>query len=133
MKQFVILCLLAAVVTAPFRAQAADAGLNTAGKKGAIVGKAALYGFGGGLVVGVASQVFKRKTKNIFLFGSLGLYAGIALGLYVISTGGKESTYDGPDTYEDYMGSLHKPEVNPTLMTAPPAGDMRVSLFNVSF
>jgi hypothetical protein len=73
-----------------------------AGKRGKVVGKAALYGFGGGLVVGVASQAFKKKTKNIFLFGSLGLYAGIALGIYVITTSRGPAPYEGPDTYEDY-------------------------------
>jgi hypothetical protein len=77
--------------------------LNTTGKRGKLVAKSALYGFGGGLVVGLASQVVKRKTRNIFVCGSLGLYAGIILGLYVInSTGGGKAPYEGPDTYEDY-------------------------------
>jgi len=73
-------------------------------KRAKIVGKAALYGFGGGLVVGVASQVFHKKPKNIFMFGSLGMYAGILLGLYVISTSQGPAPYEGPDTYEDFNG-----------------------------
>ena len=82
---------------------AASETLNTTGKRGKIVAKSALYGFGGGLVVGLASQVVKRKTRNIFVFGSLGLYSGIILGLYVINTSGSGSApYEGPDTYEDY-------------------------------
>jgi hypothetical protein len=76
--------------------------LNLAGKKAKVVGKAAIYGAGGGLIVGMASQVFKKKAKNIFVFGSLGLYAGILLGVYVISTHSGPAPYEGPDTYEDY-------------------------------
>lgn len=83
-------------------ARAASESLDVAGKRAALVGKAAVYGAGGGLVVGLASQVFKKKTKNIFLFGSLGLYAGILVGIYVISSPRGSSAYEGPDTYEDY-------------------------------
>jgi hypothetical protein len=86
----------------PMAAHAENSQLNYAGKRAKIVGKAALYGFGGGLVVGVASQAFKKRAKNVFLFGSLGLYAGIALGIYVISTSRGPTPYEGPDTYEDY-------------------------------
>jgi hypothetical protein len=67
-----------------------------------VVGKAALYGWGGGLVVGLASQVFQRNAKNVFLFGSLGMYAGILLGIYVISTSPGPAPYEGPDTYDDF-------------------------------
>ncbi len=89
-------------------ARAADDGstLSVSGKRAKIVAKSAVYGFGGGLVVGLASQVFKKKAKNIFLFGSLGLYAGIILGIYVISTSSNPAPYQGPDTYEDF--SLNK-------------------------
>jgi hypothetical protein len=80
----------------------AEESLNVTGKRVKIVAKSALYGFGGGLVVGLASQVFKKKVKNIFMFGSLGLYAGIALGLYVVSTSGGPLPYEGPDTYDDF-------------------------------
>lgn len=76
--------------------------LTIAGKRAKVVGKAAMYGAGGGLVVGVASQVFKKKAKNIFVFGSLGLYAGILLGIYVVSSPQGPAPYEGPDTYEDY-------------------------------
>jgi hypothetical protein len=86
----------------PYNAFAESESLNVAGKRALIVGKAAAYGAGGGLVVGLASQVFKKKGKNIFLFGSLGMYAGIILGIYVISTSSGPTPYQGPDTYEDY-------------------------------
>lgn len=60
---------------------AGEDSLNVTGKRVKIVAKSGVYGFAGGLVVGLASQVFKKKAKNIFLFGSLGLYAGIILGV----------------------------------------------------
>jgi hypothetical protein len=85
-----------------YAAHAESESLNLTGKRALIVGKAALYGAGGGLVVGLASQVFKKKGKNIFLFGSLGMYAGIILGIYVISSSRGPAPYEGPDTYEDY-------------------------------
>jgi hypothetical protein len=60
---------------------------------------------GGGLVIGLASQVVKKRTKNIFVAGSLGMYAGIATGLYLIfSAGSGVKEYEGPDTYEDFSG-----------------------------
>lgn len=101
MKRFVALLLLTAFLL-PSVGRAETPGLNIAGKRAKVVGKAALYGFGGGLVVGVASQAFKKKEKNIFLFGSLGLYAGIALGIYIVATSRGPTPYEGPDTYEDY-------------------------------
>lgn len=101
MKRFLSLFLVLSLCL-PMMAQAASESLDIAGKRAALVGKAAVYGAGGGLVVGLASQVFKKKTKNIFLFGSLGLYAGILVGIYVISSSRGPSTYEGPDTYEDY-------------------------------
>lgn len=99
-----------------------------------MVAKSALYGFGGGLVVGVASQVFHKKAKNIFMFGSLGLYAGILLGIYVISTSSEPRPYEGPDTYEDYssqrevlFGPLARSE-----MKAPQA-DLQMNILDVKF
>jgi hypothetical protein len=78
---------------------------NVTTRKAIIVGKAALYGLGGGLVIGLASQVVKKRTKNIFVAGSLGMYAGIATGLYLIfSAGSGVKEYEGPDTYEDFSG-----------------------------
>jgi hypothetical protein len=82
-------------------AQASET-MNVTGKRVKVVAKSAVYGLGGGLVVGLASQVFQRKTKNIFMFGSLGMYAGIILGIYVVSTSSGPRPYEGPDTYEDF-------------------------------
>jgi hypothetical protein len=100
-KKLVGLALLASLLF-PFNALANSESLNIAGKRAVVVAKAAAYGAGGGLVIGVASQVFKKKVKNIFVFGSLGLYAGIISGIYVISSSSGPAPYDGPDTYEDY-------------------------------
>ena len=74
-------------------------------RKAVIVGKAALYGLGGGLVVGLASQVVHKRAKNIFVGGSLGMYAGIITGLYLVLSAGTDTReYEGPDTYEDFSG-----------------------------
>lgn len=74
-------------------------------RKSLVVGKAALYGFGGGLIVGLASQVIKKNSKNIFVGGSLGLYAGILTGLYLIWAASDDvKGYEGPDTYDEFQG-----------------------------
>ena len=107
------LFILVSMLMAPLQTRAASETLTVAGKKTVIVAKAAGFGLGGGLVIGLASQVFKKKTKNIFMFGSLGMYAGIGLGLYVVSAPRGATPYEGPDTYEDYgdyQGSLYTPE-----------------------
>ena len=44
----------------------AEGTVNVSAKRAMIVAKSSLYGFGGGLVVGLASQAFKKNTKNIF-------------------------------------------------------------------
>lgn len=100
MRKCTILVVLISLVSA--NVWAANESLNNTGKRAAIVGKSAIYGAAGGLVVGVASQAFKRKTKNIFVFGSLGLYAGIAMGLYIVMAPRGATPYEGPDTYEDF-------------------------------
>jgi hypothetical protein len=111
--------------------------LNIAGKRARIVARSALYGFGGGLVVGLASQVFKKKAKNILLFGSIGLYAGIALGVYVITTSSTPAPYEGPDTYDDFSQNL-APTKAPDLMASRDSvkaakADLKVSLLNLEF
>ena len=83
--------------------------LTNTGKKTLIVAKGAAFGLGGGLVVGLASQVFKRNSRNIFLFGSLGMYAGMAMGLYLVMAPRGSTPYEGPDTYEDFNSSSIDP------------------------
>jgi len=101
MKRFFGVILVASLLMVPSWAKAEDS-LNVTGKRVNIVAKSAGYGLVGGLVVGLASQVFQKKVKNIFMFGSLGLYAGILLGIYVVSTSSGPTPYEGPDTYEDF-------------------------------
>jgi hypothetical protein len=101
-----------------------------------IVAKSAIFGLGGGLVVGLASQVFKKNTKNIFLAGSLGMYAGIGLGIYIISST-HAARYDGPDTYKDLddfqNGSLNQPEKVNTIGIKDPKEPLKVALFSTNF
>jgi hypothetical protein len=108
--------------------------MTITGKRMKLVGKAAVYGFGGGLVVGLASQVFRRNTKNIFMFGSLGMYAGIILGVYVISSHRGPAPFDGPDTYEDYgdFSGLIRPETQ-RLTLAPEAPRLELNLMTFRF
>ena len=134
MKRFLTAILLASVFLATVSPRA-EAASSITQKRVAVVTKSALYGLGGGLVVGLASQVFERKTKNIFMFGSLGMYAGILLGIYVVSTSGGPRPYEGPDTYEDF--SQGKRGIPGTLayktedLTAVP--DLQVNFLSVEF
>lgn len=131
--------LLLVVCAPPARAAATEESTSVGAKKAKIVAKSALYGFGGGLVVGLASQVFKRKTKNVFLFGSLGLYAGIILGVYVITSSHGPAPYEGPDTYEDYssqreqdlFGPLAASRAERGLLTAKP--ELKMNLVSLEF
>lgn len=127
-KKFLNLVLISALLlathpaasAAPAPATAAPSGGSSVGvKRAKIVVKSAIYGFGGGLVVGLASQVFKKKAKNIFMFGSIGMYAGILLGVYIISTSRGPAPYEGPDTYEDFSRN----EVQPTSLRHSVAGN----------
>lgn len=139
MKAFFSTILIAALVlTAPLSASAAEGGdsLTIAGKRAKLVAKSALYGFAGGLVVGLASQVVKKKTRNIFIGGSLGLYAGIALGIYVISTSRGPAPYEGPDTYDDYGDYKGQRETIPTaelMAKKEPQQGLQLSVLNVNF
>jgi len=115
---------------------AASESLSVTGKKTAIVAKAAGFGAGGGLIVGLASQVIKKKTKNIFLFGSLGLYTGIIMGLYLVTAPRGATPYEGPDTYEDYgsyQGSLTLPEREQMKLVYAQQNSADVSLYSFSF
>jgi hypothetical protein len=129
---------LAAAAPAPAPAVASSGGSSVGVKRAKIVVKSAIYGFGGGLVVGLASQVFKKKTKNIFMFGSLGMYAGILLGVYIISTSKAPAPYEGPDTYEDFSrnemqpSSLRKLSDNKDWM-APQAGRVQLNFVSLNF
>lgn len=113
----------------------ADAATVT-GRKALVVGRAALYGLGGGLVVGLASQVFKKRVKNIFVGGSLGMYAGIITGVYLVATAGSNpKEYEGPDTYEDFSGwdSMRAPKTDSLQAFTPKDDGVRFNFFTRSF
>jgi hypothetical protein len=115
-------------------ARAESETLAVTGKRIKIISKSALYGFGGGLVVGLASQVFKKKAKNIFMFGSLGLYAGILLGIYVVTGMEGPTPYEGPDTYDDFSSRREIPF--PAVARsewAVAAPDLQVNFLNLRF
>lgn len=130
-----LLALCLCLPVSAFGAGPAGEGTSVNTKRALLVGKSAAYGFGGGLVVGLASQVFKRETKNIFLFGSLGLYAGILLGVYIISSSRGPMPYDGPDTYEDYgdFSLRSRPERSAPGMVARTEPSVGFNIVNVSF
>ncbi len=133
MKRFlVIFTVFAFAASNAFAASSGSENLNTLGRRAGVVGKAAVAGAAGGLVVGLASQAFKRKAKNIFVCGSLGLYVGIAIGIYLVSAPRGSTPYEGPDTYEDYgseEGSLkEKPRA---LVVQSPA--IEVPVVSVNF
>ncbi len=70
------------------------------------------YGAGGGAILGLASMAFGTSSRAIAQGASLGLYAGILFGTYVLvshhnrrqgSYDDRSSPYkDGGDDYEDY-------------------------------
>ncbi len=112
---------------------AAPSSLSMTGKRAKIVAKSAIYGMGGGFIIGLASQVFKKNTQNIFLFGSLGLYAGIALGVYVISTSSGPQPYEGPDTYDDFSWNHSTAPLELASETRFVKKETKVNLWKVSF
>lgn len=119
---------------APARAAEDGSSLSVTGKRVRIVARSAIYGFGGGLVVGLASQVFQKKPKNIFLFGSLGLYAGIFLGIYVLTTSSGPAPYEGPDTYDDFSWNHSTmPRELARRDIRAERGDTRVNFLDVKF
>ena len=56
------------------------------GPKSKAVVSTALYGAGGGLLLGFASLAFYRRPRNVAQGASLGLYAGILFGSYVVTS-----------------------------------------------
>jgi hypothetical protein len=134
MKLFLALVAISFVM-APLNCWADAQSLSRLGKKTIVVGKGAMYGAAGGLVVGLASQAFKKKSRNILVFGSLGMYAGIIMGIYALSSSRGASNYEGPDTYDDYMGTKENliPAREQELLAAAEPEDASVSLLTLTF
>jgi hypothetical protein len=61
------------------------------------------------------------------------MYAGIALGIYVISTSRGPAPYEGPDTYEDYSELRSRIEPPALLASQPPKEALELMLLSLSF
>jgi len=77
--KYILCCLLFCFVALTPKTYAADIDPRVK-----MVGKVALYGTAGGALLGLASLAFDGKGRNIARGASLGLYAGIIFGAYVI-------------------------------------------------
>ena len=75
--RFIALILLAVTALAPQRVQAVDRDVL-------FVIETAQYGLIGGTVLGLASLPMTHNARTIFIGSSIGLYLGIAAGLYLI-------------------------------------------------
>ena len=143
-KKYCLLCfVIVGISSTPIQSKAA----SVLARKSIVVGKAALYGLGAGLVIGLASQVFKKRAKNIFVGGSLGLYAGIATGAYLIWSASRNAKgYEGPDTYDEFQGwdsmildipsdrtQVSVADKNLALLQAKLEKRIKISLFSTSF
>ena len=131
----ILLAILILSLGSPKFAMAQSESLGRVGKKTLVVAKAGAYGAIGGLVVGLASQAFKSSTRNIFLFGSLGLYTGIAMGVYAISSARGGTPYEGPDTYDDYTGKNDRlfPAREQEVLLAKELASPRLNVYSISF
>lgn len=110
MMKFLSVCFVtASLIFIPFRAQAAEGGLPPKAKAFLMV---SAYGAGGGALLGLASMAFGTSSRAIAQGASLGLYAGIIFGTYIIISHNNRTSQpsydnstpyqDGEDDYSDY-------------------------------
>lgn len=95
MKRFVICLLIVFALSVP--TQKAHA-LNAKGKAFLVI---CTYGTVGGALLGFASMAFGTNSRAIAQGASLGLYAGIAFGAYVINSHGQQGSSYEEDPYVD--------------------------------
>ncbi len=75
-----------------------------------IMGTMCVYGTVGGFLLGTASLAFGGEERNVFTGASLGLYAGIAFGTYVIlSHMAKKGNWGGSDNSGEYYPETSSP------------------------
>lgn len=99
MKRFILCFIVLAVLVFP--GQKAHA-LDPKGKAFLVI---CTYGTVGGALLGFASMAFGSNSRAIAQGASLGLYAGIAFGTYVITSHGKTADDSGEeDPYADPNG-----------------------------
>ena len=89
------LCSLSLLMSGELRAQTkTQSSIFQLDPRVKAVGSMALYGSIGGLLLGTASLAFGAKSKSVPQGASLGLYAGLLFGAYVVAShylrGGKE-------------------------------------------
>jgi hypothetical protein len=95
MKKLIICIFIFTAVLLPYnKAQALD-------PKGRAFMIMCTYGTVGGALLGFASLAFGSSSRAIAQGASLGLYAGIAFGAFVVTSHGRQNE---PDTYEDQPG-----------------------------
>ena len=71
-----------------------------------IMGTMAIYGTAGGALLGLATLAFDGEGRNVAKGASLGLYAGLLFGSYVIiSHIAKRNNWGGAETSNDYYGA----------------------------
>ncbi len=70
------------------------------------------YGAGLGALLGVASLAFDAKERAVAQGASLGLYAGIIFGIYILSTYGKPKAPE-PGTYQDGITPYQNEDIPP--------------------
>lgn len=79
------------------------------------LGAMALYGTAGGALLGTASMAFGTSERSIAVGASLGLYAGLIFGSYIILTHAAKKNnwnFGDPNEYYDAPGSPYSGEVD---------------------
>lgn len=116
MKRFVLCLLIVFALSLPTEKAHA---LNAKGKAFLVI---CTYGTVGGALLGFASMAFGTNSRAIAQGASLGLYAGIAFGAYVINSHGQQ----GAAGYEE-----EQPYIDP--QQGPPPGYGQPPLDNGGF
>lgn len=98
-KLLVSLIILSALITPVKQAHALDA-------KGKAFLVICTYGTVGGALLGFATMAFGTNSRAIAQGASLGLYAGIAFGSYVIASHGQQGMEDEDPAYDQPQQGL---------------------------
>ncbi len=80
-KKMLILCSFSVFTLTPYTAVKAEIDARVTA-----LGTVALYGAGAGALIGLATMAFGKKPRAIAQGASLGLYAGILFGSYIVVT-----------------------------------------------
>lgn len=96
-----------------------------------VIGTMAGYGIVGGALLGTASMAFDTGARSIAKGASLGLYAGLLFGSYVVlSYEMKRRGYGNEQQKEDYYPDSRSPyEDDQTSIRTPDLNDYRLAVF----